>query len=168
MPLFSLRNWLVNEGSIRIFFLLYFIAMMGFFAWGFHKYYFHGRFANVADMLSWGLPIAKGSAYAAKFNLFFIFLPVCRTCITFTRFILGKIVPIDKNITFHKWVGYFMLFFGWTHAVAHLYNVSVLQKKTEKTGISILISVMVCYFFRAWIYRSINVHLLFFNGYFSC
>jgi NADPH oxidase len=54
---------------------------------------------------------------------------MCRNLVSYLRISrLGKIIPFDKNIEFHKIVGYSIVFFTLVHIGAHYYNFWLLQK----------------------------------------
>ncbi|RWW75296.1 hypothetical protein BHE74_00016679 [Ensete ventricosum] len=75
----------------------------GLFAWKFVQY----RHRAVYHVMGYCVCVAKGGAETLKFNMALILLPVCRNTVTWlrTKTKLGKVVPFDDNLNFHK-VGY--------------------------------------------------------------
>ncbi|CAM6117656.1 unnamed protein product [Calypogeia fissa] len=78
--------------------LLWFGVMAGLFTWKFIQY----RERVAFDVMGTCLPIAKGAAETLKLNMSLILLPVCRNTITWLRPHLGRFVPFDDNLNFHK------------------------------------------------------------------
>ncbi|XP_050229718.1 putative respiratory burst oxidase homolog protein J [Mercurialis annua] len=65
--------------------------------------------------------IAKAAGEVLKFNMALILIPVCRRTLTRLRStILGKFIPFDDNINFHKIVAIFIMIASLIHAVVHL------------------------------------------------
>ncbi|KAJ1152927.1 hypothetical protein NDU88_005701 [Pleurodeles waltl] len=79
-------------------------------------------------MLGSTLAWARASAICLNFNCLLILLPVCRNLMSFLRGtssccrrMLRR--QLDKNITFHRMVGYMIALHTTIHVVAHLVNV---------------------------------------------
>lgn len=91
---FLLDNWK------RLWILaLWISAMAGLFTWKFSQYRQRAAYHVMGDCLC----VAKGAAETLKLNMALILLPVCRNTITRLRSTrLGKIVPFDDNLDFHK------------------------------------------------------------------
>ncbi|CAJ0907827.1 16522_t:CDS:2 [Entrophospora sp. SA101] len=67
--------------------------------------------------------IAKSSALVLHVDAAFILFPVCRNLISLVRATpLNNVIPFDKNIQFHKLIGYSIVFFTIVHTVAHWVN----------------------------------------------
>jgi respiratory burst oxidase len=78
---------------------LWLMAMAGLFTWKFIQYRNHDAF----HVMGYWLCVAKGSAETLKLNMALILLPVCRNTLTRLRSTrLGKIIPFDDNLEFHK------------------------------------------------------------------
>jgi NADPH oxidase len=73
-----------------------------------------------------------------------ILLPVCRNILAFARDlpVLRHIMPVDKNIHFHKIVAWTMVLFTCIHVGAHMANFHVVEKwqilGPDQTAIGIL------------------------------
>ena len=58
-----------------------------------------------------------------NFNCAIILVTVCRNLITLVRnTFISRIVPLDKNITFHKTIAWTILLFTFLHVGCHYYN----------------------------------------------
>lgn len=70
------------------------------FTWKFLQY----KDRAVFHVMGYCVTTAKGAAETLKFNMALILLPVCRNTITWLRSTtkLGKVVPFDDNLNFHK------------------------------------------------------------------
>ncbi|CAI0551185.1 unnamed protein product [Linum tenue] len=110
---FVLDNWK------RIWIVALWLAICaGLFAWKFTQY----RRRAVFDVMGYCVSVAKGGAETTKFNMALILLPVCRNTITWlrSRAVLGKVVPFDDNINFHKVVAAGIALGVGLHAISHL------------------------------------------------
>ncbi|OMJ19904.1 Superoxide-generating NADPH oxidase heavy chain subunit A [Smittium culicis] len=77
--------------------------------------------------------IARTSAFLIHANVAMILIPVCRNVLTlFRKSFLSNIIPFDENITFHKLVGWSIVFFSIVHSIAHYRNYYVLYLLTNK------------------------------------
>lgn len=99
---FFLDNWK------RLWILaLWILAMAGLFVWKFFQY----RQRNAYQVMGDCLCVAKGAAETLKLNMALILLPVCRNTLTRMRSTrLGKIIPFDDNLDFHKASDIFVFF----------------------------------------------------------
>lgn len=90
----------------------------GLFTWKFIQY----KHRAVFDVMGYCVTSAKGAAETLKFNMALILLPVCRNTITWLRSktMLGKVVPFDDNINFHKVIASGIAIGVGVHAGAHL------------------------------------------------
>ncbi|CAI0548558.1 unnamed protein product [Linum tenue] len=67
------------------------------------------------------LCIAKATAETIKFNMALILVPVCRRTLTSLRStVLGRLVPFDDNINFHKVISVAVAVASLAHTVAHV------------------------------------------------
>ena len=70
-------------------------------------------------------PIARSAALVLHLDVGLILFPVCRNLISMLRRTpLNGVVPLDKNITFHKLVAWSIVFFTWVHTIAHWNNLA--------------------------------------------
>ncbi|KAK1926379.1 ferric reductase NAD binding domain-containing protein [Papiliotrema laurentii] len=66
---------------------------------------------------------ARGSAQVLHIDVIFILFPVCRNLISLLRRTpLNSVIAFDENITFHKTVGWTIVFFSVVHTIAHMRN----------------------------------------------
>lgn len=87
------------------------------FSWKFIQYRNRAAF----EIMGYCLCFAKGAAEVLKFNMALILIPVCRRTLTKIReSFLGKIIPFDDNINFHKLVALEIALATFTHMVMHL------------------------------------------------
>ncbi|GAB2234086.1 hypothetical protein Droror1_Dr00003323 [Drosera rotundifolia] len=65
--------------------------------------------------------VAKGAAETLKFNMALILLPVCRRTLTKLRSTwLGRLVPFDDNINFHKTIAAGIVLGTFLHVIMHV------------------------------------------------
>ncbi|RZS13711.1 hypothetical protein BHM03_00045328 [Ensete ventricosum] len=90
----------------------------GLFAWKFVQY----RRRAVFHVMGYCVCVAKGGAETLKFNMALILLPVCRNTITClrTKTRLGKVLPFDDNLNFHKVHNLGVAIGVGLHAISHL------------------------------------------------
>lgn len=81
-------------------FSLWICVVLGLFAYKFVQY----RRRAVYEVMGHCVCMAKGAAETLKLNMALILLPVCRNTITWLRkrTKLGKVVPFDDGLNFHK------------------------------------------------------------------
>ncbi|XP_048324801.2 respiratory burst oxidase homolog protein B [Ziziphus jujuba] len=90
----------------------------GLFTWKFMQY----KDRAVFKVMGYCVTTAKGAAETLKFNMALILLPVCRNTITWlrSRTKLGKVVPFDDNLNFHKVIALGIAVGVGLHAGSHL------------------------------------------------
>ncbi|KAG1930038.1 NADPH oxidase [Pimephales promelas] len=96
-----------------------------------HFYLFYDQdpeFEYTRELLGSALPWARAPAAVLNFNCMLILLPVCRNLLSLIRgsfMCCGRTVrkQLDKNLSFHKLVGYMIALMTAVHTVAHLLNV---------------------------------------------
>ncbi|CAH9137004.1 unnamed protein product [Cuscuta epithymum] len=110
---FMLDNW--QRGWVL---LLWIGAMAGLFVWKYIQY----KNKAAYDVMGACVCMAKGAAETLKLNMAIILLPVCRNTITWLRnkTKLGKAVPFDDNLNFHKVIAVAVVIGVGIHAIAHL------------------------------------------------
>ncbi|KAI9298789.1 hypothetical protein K502DRAFT_345677 [Neoconidiobolus thromboides FSU 785] len=127
-----LDKWMVNEGLTVIFFVLWIISQIVMFIVGFIKFYYDERFTVARGLLGITLPIARASAINLHVDTGIIMLPMCRNLISLMRITpLGRVIPFDQNVEFHKTCGWTILFFSLLHTFAHYVNFYQLSVKIE-------------------------------------
>jgi NADPH oxidase len=83
---------------------------------------------------SFFVAIARASAMLCHVDVIFILLPVCRNFISFMRRTpIGTVIPFDKNITFHKAVGWSIVIWSAVHTAAHIVNVTNVAIQSAST-----------------------------------
>lgn len=104
-----------------------------------------------------GLAFSRASAFCLNMNCAILMLPVCRNFISFSRSFLccptNVVRVLDKHISFHRQIGYTIIFFSIIHTLGHItnlenfvigyetkltYNSSTDNKKTDSGLISTL------------------------------
>ena len=108
-----LRRWIANRVPTLTLATLWIASTVVFFAFGFFAY--DGE----------GLPIqvARGCGMALNYNGMLILLPMMRTTLTRLRqSAIGRSLPVDDAIDFHRWVGQTMFALAVVHSAAHLVN----------------------------------------------
>ena len=125
-----MQVWMVNQGSAHILLALFSIAHAMLFGLAFVHYWIKDNYANNRAMFGWTFVISRASAEVINFDTALILFPVCRTLLSMLRETpLNGIIPIDKNITFHKLVGYSLVFFSLLHVAGHWNNLWQLATK---------------------------------------
>ncbi|CAH8382330.1 unnamed protein product [Eruca vesicaria subsp. sativa] len=98
--------------------VLWLIAMAILFVYKYVQYRRSPVYAVMGDCVC----MAKGAAETVKLNMALILLPVCRNTITWLRnkTRLGRVVPFDDNLNFHKVIAVGIMVGVTMHAGAHL------------------------------------------------
>ncbi|KAI9221431.1 ferric reductase NAD binding domain-containing protein [Blastocladiella britannica] len=117
------KNWFVNEGTKRFCFLLFIGAQLYLFINTFLMYAVGTNWHVYETLVGPGIATAKSAAACLNLDSGIILFPVCRTAVSLLRVtFLNNIIPFDKNITFHRYVAYAIVFFTWVHVTAHYWN----------------------------------------------
>ncbi|KAK2753830.1 hypothetical protein FQN55_000194 [Onygenales sp. PD_40] len=123
-------RWMVNEGWRKLFVLVFMAAHFMIFAFGFLNYQLKDNLMGARETFGLTFAIARAAALVLHFDIALILFPVCRTLISLARQTpLNGIVQFDKNITFHKLVGWSIFLFSWLHTIAHWNNFAQLAAK---------------------------------------
>lgn len=112
-------SYFVQDNWKRIWVMLLWLSICaGLFTWKFIQY----KHRAVFHVMGYCVTTAKGAAETLKFNMALILLPVCRNTITWlrSRTKLGRVVPFDDNINFHKVIAVGIAIGVGLHAGAHL------------------------------------------------
>jgi hypothetical protein len=90
----------IHENWKRIWLVTLWLAVnIGLFVYKFEQYKRRSSF----QVMGYCVCVAKGAAETLKLNMALILLPVCRNALTTLRSTaLGKVIPFDDNINFHK------------------------------------------------------------------
>lgn len=136
-----LSHWLINDGARKVFIAVWLLLHMLVFALGFVNYQMSDNLTGARRTFGITYPIARASALVLYVDVAFLLLPVCRNFITLVRRTpLNSIIPFDAklvililgrqlcqltttcSITFHKAIGWSILFFSIVHIAAHMVN----------------------------------------------
>lgn len=118
------KVWMINEGGRQLFFGVFILLHLLVGVFGFLHYQLKDNLNNSRKMFGLGFTIARASALLCHVDVIFILLPICRNFISIMRRTpLGTVIPFDKNITFHKAVGWSIVIWSAVHTLAHIVNV---------------------------------------------
>uniref|UniRef100_A0A7N1A367 Uncharacterized protein n=1 Tax=Kalanchoe fedtschenkoi TaxID=63787 RepID=A0A7N1A367_KALFE len=108
----------LHENWKRIWvFCLWIVINILLFGWKADQYRHRAAF----DVMGYCVCIAKGAAETLKFNMALILLPVCRRTLTKLRStFLGKVIPFDDNINFHKFIAAAIAVGTTVHTLMHV------------------------------------------------
>ena len=137
-------NWMVNEGP-RILFVICWVAIqVGLFFNAFVFYANSPDYSNIRLLTGVGLSMARGAAAVLNFNCGIILFSVCRNIITMIRQTpVNRVVPLDKNITFHKAIAWTIAFFVAVHVCAHYFNFLNIQKASPTARVAANLPAMI-------------------------
>jgi NADPH oxidase 2 len=131
-PREKIERWMVNEGSRRLFVVVFMISHLGIFIFGILNYQLKDNLNTARATFGETYVIARAAALVLHFDVALILFPVCRTLISFGRQTpLNGIIQFDKNITFHKLVAWSIVLFTWVHTIAHWNNFAQLSAKNN-------------------------------------
>ncbi|KAF1977090.1 hypothetical protein BU23DRAFT_319705 [Bimuria novae-zelandiae CBS 107.79] len=134
-------RWMVNEGYRRFFVFTFVILHFMVFGFGMAHYGFKDNAIGTRATFGFTFPVARSAALTLHVDVAFILFPVCRNLISMARRTpLNGIIPFDKNITFHKLVGWSILFFSWLHTIAHWRNLWVFAQVNKLGFIGFLLA----------------------------
>ncbi|PVV03257.1 hypothetical protein BB560_002277 [Smittium megazygosporum] len=92
------------------------------------------NWAPAKKVLGGSFVVSRTSALLIHINLIVILLPMCRTILTALRGTrLSRIIPFDEAISFHKFVGWTIVFFSFLHTIPHYRNYYILASATAST-----------------------------------
>ncbi|KAF2466750.1 uncharacterized protein BDR25DRAFT_236590 [Lindgomyces ingoldianus] len=121
----KIDRWMVNEGYRRLFVFVFVILHLMVFIFGMMNYGLTERSVGSRSIFGLTFPIARSAALVLHVDIALVLFPVCRNIISMVRRTpLNGIIPFDKNITFHKLVGWSIFFFSWVHTIAHWNNLA--------------------------------------------
>ncbi|PON84172.1 Respiratory burst oxidase [Trema orientale] len=114
----STTEELIHENWKRIWVVTLWLTInICLFVWKFYQYKNRGAYQIMGRCLC----LAKGAAETLKFNMALILLPVCRRTLTKLRSsFLGRLVPFDDNINFHKLIALAIATMTFVHVSMHL------------------------------------------------
>ncbi|KAM7496661.1 hypothetical protein LguiA_021075 [Lonicera macranthoides] len=108
----------IQENWKRIWVLiLWILANIALFAWKFDEFTKSPNF----KIMGYCVCMAKGAAETLKLNMALILFPVCRRTLTVLReTFLGKAIPFDDNINFHKLIALAIVIGTFIHVFFHM------------------------------------------------
>lgn len=114
----SIAKEKIQDNWKRILVLTFWLAInIALYGWKFNEYRHKGAF----EVMGYCLCFAKGAAEILKFNMALILLPVCRRTLTALReTFLGRFIPFDDNINFHKIVALAIVIGTLIHTLMHV------------------------------------------------
>lgn len=115
-----LKTYWKFEGMKTACILVWFMVCCAFFANWFRSFADH----PLTEIVNYGLPAAKAFSSLINFNSALILLPVCKITLTILRQIpvVGELLPLDKNIVFHRIFASAMALSAMGHIGCHIYN----------------------------------------------
>ncbi|KAJ3390988.1 hypothetical protein HDU84_006660 [Entophlyctis sp. JEL0112] len=117
------ENYFVNEGLKHVWLGLWIVAQIVYFIVGYYQLATSPVVATFRSVLGPGLMIARSAANVISFDCALILFAVCRNMISYMRqTFLARVIPWDKNITFHILIAYGVVFWSFVHSAAHFYN----------------------------------------------
>eukprot|EP01113_Clastostelium_recurvatum_P047536 TRINITY_DN849_c0_g1_i1.p1 TRINITY_DN849_c0_g1~~TRINITY_DN849_c0_g1_i1.p1 ORF type:complete len:536 (+),score=150.99 TRINITY_DN849_c0_g1_i1:64-1671(+) len=126
----DVSNYWVNEGIKALWIGLWLLANIAVFLEVFF-YYWKTR-TEVFEVLGFSGSFARGSAAAIKLNGALIMLTVLRNFLSIIRSsFLSAVIPVDKNIVFHKGMAWAIAFWAGIHMGAHYINYMKLSQLTD-------------------------------------
>ena len=124
-----LRLYFKHEGSKVAFLFVYYAISLLIAVSRYYKYAAEPKYAITRIVFKKALPFARMAAGLLLFNCAIILFPVCRTLISKLRgSILNTVVPFDKNIVFHKFVGAHIMLYTIIHISAHTFDFRYLSE----------------------------------------
>lgn len=125
-------GWLAHQGSQHLFLFMFVVVHSMIFAFGFINYHMKDNMTKARATFGVTYPIARAAALVLHFDIAILIFPVCRTLISLMRQTpLNGIIQFDENISFHKLVGWSIVFFTWLHTIAHWNNFAQLAAKNK-------------------------------------
>lgn len=108
-------HWLEENGRELVFLLVYAVINLALFAEAMHRY----AAAGAPPLVQ----LARGCGACLNFNGALILVPMLRYFLSWIRARrLGKFIPVDHSVAFHKVVGHVIFGLAVVHTLAHLGN----------------------------------------------
>eukprot|EP00163_Fabomonas_tropica_P025137 TRINITY_DN4330_c1_g1_i1.p1 TRINITY_DN4330_c1_g1~~TRINITY_DN4330_c1_g1_i1.p1 ORF type:complete len:624 (+),score=177.33 TRINITY_DN4330_c1_g1_i1:335-2206(+) len=121
----KIRNYLNQEGPKVLFMVLWLAGNVVYFALTFDKI----KKSPAFQALGYGAVIAKCMGALLNLNCALVLVCVLRNLLAALRpTFLANIIPLDKNIVFHKHIAMFIALLAVVHTVAHYYNFMTLSQ----------------------------------------
>ncbi|GAA5872819.1 hypothetical protein JCM16303_006843 [Sporobolomyces ruberrimus] len=141
-PLFkslALRSKEELTGRRLIWNILFYLGHVGVFAYGWYKQANDPRLSAL-NGLRYSVWISRGAGLCLGIDGLLIILPLLRNLIRFVRPVVGRAVPLDENVWFHRQIAYSILFWTIVHVTSHYVNMFNVEKTQVRktTALSIL------------------------------
>jgi len=118
-------EYFVNDGPKVIFIALWLGGNIAFFVWKIIQY----KDTKYYTLLSHGITLSKGSAACISFNSALMLVTMLRNFLSGVRSsFLGSVIPVDKNIIFHRYMGWSIALFTAMHIMGHMHNYYALSQ----------------------------------------
>ncbi|PVV02148.1 hypothetical protein BB560_003408 [Smittium megazygosporum] len=115
--------WLYCKGKIHLWTATWVLLNICLSIYFVLKYKNSPDFTNTRALFGWSFIVARSAAGMIHVCTIFNLLPLCKVILTKLRnTFLGKILPFDSGISFHKLVGIETVFFSLLHTFAHYFN----------------------------------------------
>eukprot|EP00005_Dracoamoeba_jomungandri_P010508 CAMPEP_0174263720 /NCGR_PEP_ID=MMETSP0439-20130205/19797_1 /TAXON_ID=0 /ORGANISM="Stereomyxa ramosa, Strain Chinc5" /LENGTH=552 /DNA_ID=CAMNT_0015349225 /DNA_START=18 /DNA_END=1676 /DNA_ORIENTATION=+ len=120
-------NFWVNDGPAALFLFIWFLLNLFVF---FERIIWYTCFeTDPFDVLGFGLLAARGSAACIKLNCGIVLVAVLRNLLSYLRgTVVGSYIPVDHNITFHRYVAWWIMFMTIIHVNGHYTNYLTVQE----------------------------------------
>jgi predicted ferric reductase/Ca2+-binding EF-hand superfamily protein len=161
-----LRRWLESHAQQIVFVVLFFLANAAVFAWS----SIWGRASETPDF---AMRIGRAIGACIDLDAGIIFVSMMRRVLTWLRATwMGRIVPVDQSIDFHKIVGHTLFALAVTHAAAfgiayasaHEEPLGILESGRGSTGAALLGVFVVMWFFSlGFVRRGARFELFYFT-----
>ncbi|CAJ0854803.1 1957_t:CDS:2 [Entrophospora sp. SA101] len=126
------QAWMINEGNRKIFAATWILIHGLIFSMAFIHFSLHDNLKGARKMFGITYAIARSSAMVLHVDAAIILIPVCRNLVSLFRATpLNNVIPFDKNIVFHKAIGWSITFFTLIHTVAHWVNFAELAASMD-------------------------------------
>ena len=126
----KVQVWMTNQGASYVVIGIFGLVEALLFALFTVHYLYKDNLSTNRKLFGWTFILSRASAEVLQFNVALILFPVCRTLISMLRETpLNGLIPFDKNLTFHKLIGYSMVVFTTLHVVGHWNNLGRLASK---------------------------------------
>jgi len=103
---------------------LWMIGNIAFFTWKFVQY----KDSKYFTLFKYGISISKGAAAVLSFNSALMLVTMLRNFLSAIRSsFIGDLIPVDKNIVFHRYMGYTIGIFATIHIMGHMWNYNAIE-----------------------------------------
>jgi len=123
----KIGDYFVNDGVKIVWVILWFLGTTA----AFMERYIHYLGTDQFTVLTHGVCMARGAAAAIKLNAALLLVTMLRNFLSWARgSFIGSLLPVDKNIVFHRYIAWCVAFFAGVHIMAHMFNYNRLSQAT--------------------------------------